>query len=95
MLAALGATLSVAIGHLLWPAISTYRRLRGARLVACPETGAPAAVELDPLEAAATVAMGRETVLRVIGCSRWPEHLDCAQHCRAEIAAAARARAPR
>jgi hypothetical protein len=76
------------LGYFLWPAVRAYRDFRGVRVIRCPETEAPAAVELDPLEAAATVGMGRRAGLRVTTCSRWPERRDCDQACRAEIEAA-------
>jgi hypothetical protein len=75
----------LALGYLLWPALRTYRELRGTLVVTCPDGGAPAAVALDALAAAAGVSAGRGPVLGVEECSRWPEHRGCGQGCLAEI----------
>ena len=62
-------------------------RLRGKRVVTCPETGQPAAVELDAWHAALTAMVGRRD-LRLRECSRWGEHHDCGQACLKQIEAA-------
>lgn len=80
----IGAAAGVAM--LLWVGISAYRKYRGERLVICPETKKPAAVE---------VAAGRHAVdalidhghLRLKDCSRWPERKDCGQDCLAQVEA--------
>ncbi len=56
-----------------------YVALRGARIVECPETKAPAAVSLH----AAQAAVGRP--LSLSDCSRWPERSSCGRECLAEI----------
>lgn len=56
-----------------------YFAMRGARIVECPETKAPAAVSLH----AAQAAMGRP--LSLSECSRWPERQACGRECLAEI----------
>lgn len=64
-----------------------YLKLRGKRLVTCPETKKAAAVEV----AAGSVAMEALTGphhLRLSECSRWPERQDCGQDCLKQIEAA-------
>jgi hypothetical protein len=62
-------------------------RLRGKHLVTCPETLAPAAVEVDLSRAALGAAVGRP-VLALRACSRWPERGRCGQPCLDELEAA-------
>jgi hypothetical protein len=56
-----------------------YAALRGTRLVECPDTTAPAAVNIH----AARAALGRPFSLSE--CSRWPEHQACGRQCLAQI----------
>jgi hypothetical protein len=63
-----------------------YVRLRGARVVTCPETQTKAGVELDATRAAAAAAIGAHA-LRLTSCSHWPERGGCGQTCLAEIQA--------
>jgi hypothetical protein len=56
-----------------------YVAMRGPRLVECPETKAPAAVEID----AAQAAVGGSITLSK--CSRWPERRSCGRECVAQI----------
>lgn len=55
------------------------RRFRGDRLVKCPETQRPAAVQLDAIAAASSEQF------RLSDCSRWPEREDCGQECLTQI----------
>lgn len=64
--------------------VRTWLRMRGTRVVTCPETHAPAAVEVDIRHLAATTAAGLRE-LRLRDCSRWPEKKSCGQMCLAEI----------
>jgi hypothetical protein len=59
-------------------------RLRGKRLVTCPETNATAAVDMDLRFAAFGGAFGRP-VLRLAACSRWPERGRCGMPCLDEV----------
>ncbi len=64
-----------------------YLKLRGKRLVTCPETKKAAAVEV----AAGTVAMEALTGphhLRLSECSRWPDRQNCGQECLRQMEAA-------
>jgi hypothetical protein len=56
-----------------------YVALRGTRLVECPETKAPAAVDIR----AAKAALGQHLSLST--CSRWPENQACGRQCLAQI----------
>jgi len=64
-----------------------WRRYRGRRVIACPETRQPAGVVVDARHAAAT-ALGGAPELRLSSCSRWPERAGCGQPCLSQIAAA-------
>lgn len=64
--------------------IRVYLKLRGKRLVTCPETRETAAVEVDATHAAFTAPTG-ERSLRLKECTRWPERKDCGQQCLAQI----------
>jgi hypothetical protein len=61
-----------------------WLRYRGTRLVECPETKQPAAVEVDAARAAAGAPFGRSD-LRLSACSRWPERHACGQDCLRQI----------
>ena len=62
----------------------TYFRFRGRRVVVCPETREPVAVEVDARHAAATAFAGeRELILKT--CTRWPERAGCDQDCVYQI----------
>ncbi len=65
----------------------TYFKLRGRRLVTCPETNRPAAIELDAKYAALTAVFGRPE-LRISRCSRWPERRNCGECCLKQIESA-------
>ena len=76
--------LAVGALYVLLPVfVYTYRRLRGPRVVRCPETAQATVIELDAVEGAAGALLGRST-LRVLDCARWqawPLHRDCEQDC--------------
>jgi hypothetical protein len=77
----------VSLIPLVWFLARSYRKFRGTRVITCPETGCPEAVEVDAKHAAATSVAG-ETELRLTSCSRWPERQGCGQECLAQIEAA-------
>ncbi len=64
-----------------------YLKFRGKRLVTCPETNRPTAVEVDAKRAAAKAVFGKPH-LQLSECSRWPERRDCAQTCLTQIESA-------
>ena len=68
------------------PGIQAYFRFRGQRLVTCPETQSPAAVEVAAREAALG-GFVNEPTLRLKECSRWPERQGCGQDCLQQIEA--------
>ncbi len=65
------------------PIVRWYLRYRGTRLVTCPETKTPAAVDVDALQVAFSDRSGRN--LRLRECSRWPERENCGQECLRQI----------
>jgi hypothetical protein len=65
-------------------AADAYRRFRSPRTVTCPETSAPADVQIDGVHAAIT-ALDGPPLLEVKRCSRWPEHRHCGQACLEQI----------
>ena len=71
----------------LFGGIRFWRRTAAPRLVTCPETGEPHAVEIDPAH-----RLGQELLrhgeTRLRDCSRWPERADCDQPCLEQIARA-------
>ena len=80
--------LLVAVG-VIYGAIAAFAwfRMRGTRVVVCPETKRPAAVSVDRAHAAMT-ALGDNADIRLKTCSRWPERAECDQACTAQIAIA-------
>ena len=76
------AVLAVYIGI----AIRTAYRLRGERVVICPETKEPVGVNVD-LGHAATTAVWEKADIRLTTCTRWPERAGCDQPCVAQIEA--------
>jgi uncharacterized cysteine cluster protein YcgN (CxxCxxCC family) len=73
-----------ASGYLAYRVTKYYRRLRGKRLVNCPETGKTAAVELDA-KAAVKESLWSTPALHLSECSRWPERKGCGQACLRQI----------
>jgi len=63
-----------------------YWRFRGKRLVTCPETKRPAAVDVAAGRLAARAITGLPE-LRLEDCSRWPEREDCGQDCLSQVEA--------
>lgn len=70
------------------PLVRAYLTYRGTRVVTCPESGAPAAVEVNTRLAVASLASTGQPTLRLASCSRWPKRRDCGQECLAQIEAA-------
>lgn len=64
-----------------------YYRLRGTRLVSCPENGEAVAVEVDGRRAALGATFG-SPVFELTECTRWPERQDCGRQCLAQISEA-------
>jgi hypothetical protein len=70
-------------------ALRIARRLRGPRVVTCPETGRPAVVAFDVRHAIASGLGERAARLRLRACSRWTERGPCSEPCMCEAAAPA------
>jgi hypothetical protein len=84
VIAVLGGSI---LGYFLYRAIRgirAYFKLRGQRLVTCPENQQTAAVEIDA-KRAAREAMSHAPKVRLSECSRWPAHKDCGQECLSQI----------
>jgi hypothetical protein len=73
----------------IYPAIpivaAAWRRYRGTRLVTCPETNRPAAVEVNAGRAALTALLRGAPEVRLRDCTRWPERRNCGQECLSQI----------
>ena len=83
------AILALAAGLFIFraiPAVRTFFDYRGKRLITCPETHKPEAVDVDAKEAAFGAFLSEPT-LHLRQCSRWPERQDCGQECLREIEA--------
>jgi hypothetical protein len=76
----IGTVLAVYFGI----AFATWVRMRGTRIVTCPETRATAAVTVD-VGHAAVAAVLEKADLKLGTCSRWPERAGCDQGCAAQI----------
>lgn len=68
-------------------ALRNWWKLRGTRLVTCPENHETAAVQLQAVRAAVTGVVGHPS-LRLRECTRWPEKEGCGQECLRQIEAA-------
>jgi hypothetical protein len=67
-----------------WALGSAWRHARGRRQLTCPRQAGSANVALDPWFAVRGRTLGTGE-LRVMRCSRWPDHRDCTQECLAQI----------
>jgi len=65
--------------------LTAWHRFSGKRLITCPETLKPAAVDIHALGAAKDALVHGSTNLRLKTCTRWPEREDCGQECLAQI----------
>jgi hypothetical protein len=77
------AIAAVGVLYVLLPiGMDEYFRLRGPRVVMCPDSQAPEEVEFDAGFGALTALSGWST-LRVKHCARWQDarSLNCAQGC--------------
>jgi hypothetical protein len=64
----------------VWSLRNTWRYSHIPRQLTCPETGCPVDIVLDPWFAVRQRVIGTDE-LRVLECSRWPEHRECALEC--------------
>jgi len=75
------------VGWGLWRAAHAYLKFRGKAVVACPETGQPAALELATWRIAVTAVFDRPR-LQLRDCSRWRQRAPCDQACLRRVATA-------
>jgi len=81
----LGFIAAVGLVYVVLPVVAdAYYRFRGTKTIICPETNAPADIELDAVRAAASAAVGY-CDLRVVHCTRRHERHYCEQECVAQI----------
>src|SRR5208282_627742 len=81
------ALLALSVGLFVFraiPGMRAYFEFRGKRLITCPETHKPAAVDVAAGEAAVRAFLSEPT-LRLKQCSRWPERQGCGQECLQQI----------
>jgi hypothetical protein len=81
------AVVALALGLFVFraiPGVRAYFALRGKRIITCPETHKPEAVEVAAGEAAVGAFL-TEPTFRLHDCSRWPERQDCGQECLKQI----------
>jgi len=79
--------LTIVILLVVWRSVLAYFKFRGVRVVTCPETAKPAAVEVNAKHAAIRGVIGKLN-FKLESCSRWPERQGCEQECLAQIEAA-------
>ena len=63
---------------------SVWFKLRGQRVVICPENQRQVVVSLNAAHAAST-SFGGSPDLRLSECTRWPEKAGCGQQCLSQI----------
>lgn len=81
----IAALLTLGALYVVFPVISrAYVKYRGKRVITCPETKAPAAVEVNAVRFALGSITGRPEP-RLQDCSRWPEREGCGQECLTQI----------
>jgi hypothetical protein len=68
-------------------AIAAYIRMRGTRIVTCPESKQPAAVTVNAAHSALSGVFDPADI-QISTCSRWPAKPECDQACSREIARA-------
>jgi hypothetical protein len=66
------------------PSVRAYFTFRGKRIITCPETHKPEAVNVAAAEAGLGVFFNEPT-LRLKECTRWPERQGCGQDCLQQI----------
>jgi hypothetical protein len=76
---------ALAVVYVWFPvAADVYYRLRGRRILICPEACTNAEIHADAGRAALTAAFSRPQV-RVKSCSLWPVRLGCGETCAVQI----------
>jgi hypothetical protein len=80
----LAALVAVYLSVRIAQAFGAFLAYRGERVITCPETHQPAAVEVAAGKAAMRTLAGTPQI-RLKDCSRWPEKRDCDQACVHQI----------
>ena len=62
-----------------------WRRVRGPKVVICPETGGRETVWVDIRHSVATDVFENAAAVRLADCSRWPKRRSCNQPCVAQV----------
>lgn len=83
-LVALGIVLAAVILIAFLSVLRAYLKLRGERIISCPETHRDAAVRIAAIKGALKAAAGDHN-FRLSDCSRWPERKNCGQDCLSQI----------
>jgi hypothetical protein len=60
-------------------------KMKGPRVITCPDNHETAAVEVDAARATLTSIFRGETDYQLTTCTRWPEKAGCGQECVVEI----------
>ena len=76
--------LLILAGIVAWRLVSVWFRMRGQRVVTCPDNRRAVAVSLNARRAAST-AFGGSPELVLSECTRWPEKAGCGQECLSQI----------
>jgi hypothetical protein len=80
-----GAVIALGIAYVAVPvALDAYRRYRGTKIVTCPQTGMPAHIDVDAIDASISAALGRPRV-EVVRCTHWPDREHCGQDCLKQL----------
>ena len=74
------------IGYRVWRSIGSFSKMRGVRLVTCPENKQTVAIEVNAGRAAMQSFAGTPH-MRLKDCTRWPEKQDCGQDCLSQVEA--------
>jgi len=81
----IAALAALAVLYVELPVVTeAFVRYRGKKSVRCPENDQPATIEVAAKYAATTAGIGRP-VVKLVRCSRWPEHEECGQECVKQI----------
>lgn len=81
------AAVAIYVGIRVYGGARIFAKFKGERLVTCPETKQPAAVEVNAGRAGLESLLG-DGRLRLSECSRWPERHGCGQECLKQIESA-------
>lgn len=86
-LVALCAIAAIGVTYVMLPVgLTVFAEFRKPNDVICPENNQPACVVVNATLAAITSAVGMNRLLRLDGCSRWPERGACDRSCLNQFA---------